>query len=215
MKVTQSYTTALIILLMSSTAWSATLTIPKTFVAGTPAVAADVNANFTAIKTAVNANNNQVIANAPLRVKSNGQNIGLLLSYTGNGRTILSNKGYVFLIGAFPTNVFTLSSSTTIEYSLAGCTGVKYASSGFFLDGIQGQVFKTNHTADPIQVYYVPKNSTPLTVTPASYFDFNGLCQAGAAPGALNPRLQVFANDPAVTGVQSITTYALPITISQ
>jgi len=213
MKITQSCATALMILLMSSAAWYATLTVPNTFVAGTPAVAADVNANFTAVQTAVNANNNQIIANAPLKVKSNGQIIGLLLSYGNIGRSILSSKGYVFRIQTFLTNVFSLTSST-IEYSLAGCAGVKYTSL-FSLDGSQGQVFKSSNTADPIQVYYVPKNSTYLTVTPASYFDANGVCQTGAAPGSFSPRVQVFANDPAVTGVQSVTTYALPVAISQ
>ncbi|MBN4073295.1 hypothetical protein JYT23_00500 [Mariprofundus ferrooxydans] len=50
-------------LLISSTAWAGALTIPNTFTAGTPAVAADVNANFTAAKTAVDDNNTRITAN--------------------------------------------------------------------------------------------------------------------------------------------------------
>jgi len=51
-------------LLFSSTAWAGALTIPNTFTAGTPAVAAQVNANFTAAKTAVDDNNTRITANA-------------------------------------------------------------------------------------------------------------------------------------------------------
>ena len=43
-------------------AWSDTLTIPNTFVANTPAVADEVNANFSACKTAVDDNDSRVAA---------------------------------------------------------------------------------------------------------------------------------------------------------
>ena len=42
------------LLFASPFAWSGNLTIPNTFTAGNPAVAADVNANFAATETAVN-----------------------------------------------------------------------------------------------------------------------------------------------------------------
>ena len=43
---------------------AADLTIPNTFTAGTPAVAADVNANFTAVESAVDDNNTNITTNA-------------------------------------------------------------------------------------------------------------------------------------------------------
>ena len=42
-------------IILIPTSWAADLTIPNTFVSGTPAVAAEVNANFTAVKTTVDA----------------------------------------------------------------------------------------------------------------------------------------------------------------
>ena len=51
-------------LLISSTAWAGALTIPNTFTAGTKAVAAQVNANFTAAKTAVDDNDARITTNA-------------------------------------------------------------------------------------------------------------------------------------------------------
>ncbi len=64
MKHTQYIITAAAALLISSTAWAGALTIPNTFTAGTPAVAADVNVNFTAAKTAVDDNNTRINTNA-------------------------------------------------------------------------------------------------------------------------------------------------------
>src|SRR5258708_4994365 len=49
----------------SPVAWAADLTIPKTFVPGTPATAADVNTNFSATSTAVNSKQNRVTGTCP------------------------------------------------------------------------------------------------------------------------------------------------------
>jgi len=56
--------TAGLILSLSTTAFAADVTIPNTFTAGSPAVAADVNANFSAVKTAVDDNNARVTTNS-------------------------------------------------------------------------------------------------------------------------------------------------------
>ena len=52
-------------LVFASPLWSADLTIPKTFVPGTPATAADVNQNFSATATAVNSKQNLVTGTCP------------------------------------------------------------------------------------------------------------------------------------------------------
>jgi len=57
-------------------ATAATVTIPNTFTSGTPAVAAQVNGNFTAVKTAVDDNDNRVSTNAA-SIATNGTNIGI------------------------------------------------------------------------------------------------------------------------------------------
>lgn len=51
--------------LASPLAWPADLTIPKTFVPGTPATADDVNQNFSATATAVNSKQNRVTGTCP------------------------------------------------------------------------------------------------------------------------------------------------------
>ncbi len=47
---------SIIVAFTTSAAWAGSVTIPKTFTSGTPAVATDVNANFSAVKTAVDGN---------------------------------------------------------------------------------------------------------------------------------------------------------------
>lgn len=52
-------------LVFASPLWSADLTVPKTFVPGTPATADDVNQNFSATATAVNSKQNRVTGTCP------------------------------------------------------------------------------------------------------------------------------------------------------
>ena len=52
-------------LAFASPVWAADLAIPKTFVPGTPATAADVNQNFSATATAVNSKQNRVTGTCP------------------------------------------------------------------------------------------------------------------------------------------------------
>lgn len=47
----------------SSAVFAATVDVPNTFTAGTPAVAAEVNANFTAVEAAVNTSDSEIAAN--------------------------------------------------------------------------------------------------------------------------------------------------------
>src|SRR5437899_2144493 len=63
--------------LPSPLAWPADLTIPKTFVPGTPATAADVNQNFSATATSVNSKQDRVTGTCPpgqavLSIAANG-----------------------------------------------------------------------------------------------------------------------------------------------
>ncbi len=50
--------------LFYATAWASNVTIPNNFTSGTPAVAADVNANFGAVETAVDENDGRITINA-------------------------------------------------------------------------------------------------------------------------------------------------------
>ena len=52
------------VVLGAGSAWAGTLTIPNTFYTGSPAIAGEVNDNFTAVETEVNDNADNIAANA-------------------------------------------------------------------------------------------------------------------------------------------------------
>lgn len=83
-------------LLISSNAWAGTLTVPNTFTAGTPAVAAQVNANFTAAKTAVDDNDARITTNTT-DTAANATNITALQN---------AKPGYAIAFGAPSRNTF-------------------------------------------------------------------------------------------------------------
>jgi len=94
-------------MLLSSTAWAGALTIPNTFTAGSPAVAADVNANFTAAKTAVDDNNTRINANAAAAT-TNATNIAAnTTSAATNATNIAANTA------AAATNATNIAANTT------------------------------------------------------------------------------------------------------
>ena len=63
MKFTTLIGTITFLFLVSGSGWAGSLTVPNTFVSGTKAVAADVNANFNAVSTAVNDNDSRITTN--------------------------------------------------------------------------------------------------------------------------------------------------------
>jgi len=74
MKKTHFITMAAAAMLFSSSAWAAPYTIANSFITGTPAIAGQVNANFTAAKTAIDDNDTRINTNAATAV-TNAANI--------------------------------------------------------------------------------------------------------------------------------------------
>lgn len=81
----------MILLFNTIIVYGAELSIPNEFSAGEKAIAADVNANFDAVKTAVDDNNNRITTNA-VNISDNGDNIGSLQTdVIANGDAIETN----------------------------------------------------------------------------------------------------------------------------
>jgi len=91
-------------LVVAAVAFGSSLTVPNTFTTGTPARAAEVNANFTAVKTAVDDNNTRITAleTAPVWTAptffTGWANVGspwMLAGYTKDSRGFVNLRGLV------------------------------------------------------------------------------------------------------------------------
>ena len=86
-------TLTLAVAIASGGAWAGSLTVPNTFVTGTPAVAGQVNANFTAAETAVTDNDARITTNAASIV--NKQNRVNATCSTGSSIRVINSDGSV------------------------------------------------------------------------------------------------------------------------
>ncbi|RLL50791.1 hypothetical protein D8Y20_10930 [Mariprofundus sp. EBB-1] len=127
-------------LIMTSTASAGVLTIPNTFTAGSPAVAADVNANFAAGKTAVDDNNTRITANTA----SAGTNTTDIAANVSNITTLQNSKaGYATAVNnsGSPTTIIAM---TTTGQAIVTLT-ITAPANGFAI--VTGKAFSVvNHT---------------------------------------------------------------------
>lgn len=217
-------------LAIASGAHAAPLTVPNTFTAGTPAKAAEVNANFSAVQSAVNANISeidalkaQVDALAPspsvagkslkLRRVADGQVFGQVQSATWSPSfraSVVTENGYWTDLTELPTTsgIPVLRSASLdgfISFSAANCSGEAFANSSvnadFLLSGGLG------HAVDTLWV--VAPGSTALTSAEAALvsissrqYSYDGSCETLTTPAQLvGHSYRATPNIPSQTGI--------------
>lgn len=190
--------TLAVLLLFSTSAYAGAVAVPNIFVAGTPAKASEVNANFSALTTT-----------GALTVQAAGQDVGKLAgSFPDNlFWGVVSNKGYYFKINLDGT----INSPSDFIYDTANCSGNAYLSGVPFTLIGQGYVFGPQDPLDQLRVYYLPKGSVGITINVLSRSTATG-CQ-NVAPFQLNGAILISVNDPIITGIQS-GTFSLPIRVA-
>ena len=197
------------------------LTIPNTFTAGTPAVAAEVNGNFTAVEASVDDNAADIATNAlgiaanaasasnPATVKwlADGEPVG---SYLEDFVLLTFSDYYVRFR---PQTGGVQLGFTTLYFLDQNCQGQAYMDS-FNPTAAQGAVF-ASFEGDPVRLYYRPHGSTVIE----NFVHFSRLsagptCGNTGPSGSTSPdsAVPVYPNDPAVTGVAS-EYFNLPMTI--
>lgn len=131
MKTTQNILFCIALILTAAQSWASNVTIPNTFTSGTPAVASEVNANFSAVKAAVDDNDSRLS-----NVETNKQNRVTGTCAVGGAVTAIAADGSV-TCGAFPAagavSVGRAAFSSMAEDAVATCAYRSYSESGHFV----------------------------------------------------------------------------------
>ena len=169
-----------------------TAEIPNTFTAGQPAVAQQVNDNFTALKTAIDGN----AAKLPVLRDGNGAVKGTIITVENSTITLMSESSYIFEIHSATGELL----NQILSYTQADCGGVAYAQS------IQ--------TVSPegAGYLYVPAGTLPVAISQlSSRLEGSGACYNDSEAQA-RQAYPTSINVPAITGVENAP-LTMPLTI--
>lgn len=181
------------------------VTVPNTFSANTPAVAANVNENFTTLADGVNNNDANIGINASnitalqgisipssYRVEDkNGNDIGALITFGGTWLSTLTDKGYIYHLVYLANGKQYVSD---IIFSDANCLSTPYVP--YFGNGA---VF-----VNAGSMWYVDKLATAIELTANSRFNpTTGVCDPVASQ-LYTDAFPALVNDPVITGATKL-----------
>ncbi len=220
-------------------AFAATAVIPNQFVSGTTALASEVNANFSAVKNAVDDNNGRVsgnetditdllnrVATLELKlagqmtvfIKANGQNIGVAVNAESNlAGSIESYIGISFNEYGFEVDAQSGELGRgDLVFNSTDCSGQAYKSAGFFIGQSppyvesQGFVFASPLPGGPTPAYFIARGTFSIKITTNSVLTEGQGCSLTEVP-FVDEVYPVAPNDPAITAVPD-TPFQTPIT---
>ena len=215
--------------LCGSNLMAGSITVPNTFVGGTPATASEVNANFSAIKSAVDDNDSRITTNAgdisantsnitantnainslgSLSVFVNGVRIGALLEFQFQERsggmqepviTVFNNSGYTAGINHDGDGLL----YRQITFTTSDCTGQAYVINYLGREGDfmlrNGEIFSAVDK-DVSYAYYTQNGSITESAHFLSFIQVDtGACFASDY-GTPIPAYKIYPNNPNVTG---------------
>ena len=140
----------------------------------------------------------------PLVLDGADNEIGQLVSIGENhwGIEVITEQGYLVTLSPRDGEI----SDGALYFATADCTGTGYINGEFF----GGYVARVVDGQGPA-MYYVDKDSLPVTDFSYSSLIFDGACQGQSGQQLVFP---VLPNNPSITGV-STDTYPLPIKIDR
>lgn len=216
-------TIATLALLASTAVLADDLTIPSTFQPNTPARAADVNANFDAVETAVDDNAADIAANTTniaanmMKIQENkdaiaatptssgipvypqGSEVGKLIAPDGSHFLLISPQGFVFRAHSTRPQIEYLEPHRAVFFSEPGCTGNAFIDSRALWQDIQGYVFAAQGSTASSEFYYSPRGDSPVIIGQLiQSVTGNNICSNWTDTRNVQ---EVFPNDPEITGV--------------
>ena len=178
------------------------VTVPNTFTSGTPASAAEVNANLSAIEAAVNDNDSRML----VVLDGNDVEIGGLVEVSIDfdpSVKLMTQEGYVFELFLGDGRVIEpVGFARSLIFLSSDCTGTAFAFVG------NGFVVGLNAPTGVGALYYVPKDN--IAVPNFSYASVTGPSGCNVVAATAPFAWQILPNDPIITGVMN-TPYQLPI----
>ena len=209
--------------------WADNVTVPNTFVDGTTASASEVNANFDAIKSAVDDNDSRITTNtsdistntANITVNTtaisaavpqvalkdtNGVYVGRVIGMENFSRPyVFTDQGYRTVI-RMPLGMVGLQGAASMTYESTDCTGTAYVSNEYV-----GTVFIPQVNPDTAYnagiILYVPHNAQPISVLVYSALEAsdpnNLICVTFIGPGTADDSYPAYLNDPNITGIHN------------
>jgi hypothetical protein len=215
--------------LLSSASYAGQVIVPNTFVAGSAAKAAEINANFNSLQSEINDNDARISVNASgvtqnaadiasvpvpkpvVAFDANGVELGSVFGGNTQVISILTAQGYAAEVIASSADI-TAGDSTGIAFTDTDCGnsgGQAYA--GEFKLYMPGTVISASNDFSQSQpLFFVPKPATFVSnITVQSEQGFGG-CQP--TNKVLQNAQEVFPNDPVITGFPN-TAIPAPISI--
>ena len=207
--------TAMMCLYFAKDAVADSLSVPNDFMSGQSAKASEVNANFSAVESAVNNNDSRITANsnafaqyaAPVVLDGDGNMIGMLVNIdrdVGADALVLTPQSYFVSIRLGNGSLFTYPS--LMFFATSNCSGTPYSGNP------AGQVFGAFDAAGVAALFYTERNS--IATADFEYLSYGTQSSCNTMSGASDFAWPATPNDPGITGV-SDQDYSLPIQIGQ
>lgn len=206
MKQITTYLLTVVFVLLTGPAWAGSVTIPNTFTSGTKAMAADVNANFSAVKSAVDDNDTRISTNTN-KINSNTSAISNGIAganFTGMSTSAVSiastsNGGTIVLpitLSVPSSGVVIVNASGYFIFNSGQAVGRCSVTTGIYVDSSNASslVIAEGDNATTSTSGWIPfSSSMGFNVSGSGTYTYNLVCDYSSGNGVQVSRARMTA----------------------